>query len=789
MKFSKKWLEQILNINLDTDKLLNDLTSLGFEVDSFEKSNPNFTGVKVGKVVNCIKHPDADKLRVTKIDIGLDENLQIVCGAPNCREGLYVAVSTVGAILPGDFKIKKSKLRGEISEGMLCSIKELGLGTESDGILELSENAKDFIGQDFITYYNLDDLIIDIDITPNRGDMLSMRGIAREIASLNNIEFKEEQFTIEADFNTDLSISIESSDCSSYSLREIKDLDLTIKTPNYIIEALRRSGIKSSNILLDILSYTMLRTGQPIATYDISKISGSIVVQNLSKDEVFKSKDEKELTLKENDLVVKDSSQVISLAGICESFKAKVDLETTSVILEASHYTPSSVANKARNYDLITDSSFRFERGVDSLISINALEFASRLIKDILKAKVSNIVTKTQNEFKAQEIILKFSDITGLLGKEIEAISAKNILLNLGFNLIEETQELLKVSYPSWRFDISLKEDLIEEIARVYGYANIESKSFDFKILEKPSKKNLENIKDFMLAKGFDEIITYSFIDPKSQEVFNTFEAITLLSPISQNMSSMRTSLFQGMIKTIDYNSKRQNGAIKIFEIGQCFQKTNSELTQDNFIGFALGGKDYRKKWYDPKLKEFNFFDLSGVISDLNHYFGLDLELKREEFKGLHIGQSAGVYFKENLVGRIGKIHPLAAKTLNTLDNIFLGELNLNLLKECRKVEFSPISIYPSINRDFAFIVDNNLPADDFIKVIDDYFARLSLNSHTSIFDVYKGSNIPEEKKSLALSINFGSNEKTLEASEITTLTDDLIELLSSLFSATLRDE
>ncbi|OCG71958.1 phenylalanine--tRNA ligase subunit beta, partial [Gilliamella sp. Fer4-1] len=558
MKFSESWLREWINPEISSETLADQLTMAGLEVDDVEKVAGDFTGVVVGKVVECMQHPNADKLRVTKVDIGKTELLDIVCGAPNCRKGLMVACATVGAVLPGDFKIKPVKLRGEPSEGMLCSYSELGISDEHNGIIELPDNAP--LGQDIREYLNLNDVMIDISVTPNRADCFGIIGVARDISAVNNISMKELQVdSIPATITDTLSIQIDAPQATPrYLGRVIKNINVNAATPLWMKEKLRRGGIRSIDAVVDITNYVLLELGHPMHAFDLTQIEKGIVVRYASNDEKLVLLNGNEVNLNDKTLVIADHQKVLALAGIMGGEKSAVTQTTKNVFLESAFFNPLAITGKAREYGLHTEASHRYERGVDPSLQFVAMERASQLLVDICGGEVGPIIDVTQqSELPKQAIIkLRRNRIDRIIGYAIETQKITDILIRLGCE-VEYNDNVWTVKSPSWRFDLQIEEDLVEEIARIYGYNNIPNANLKIESVMKPkpeSQISLRRIKDLLVDRGYQEAVTYSFVDPKIQHILHPEQPeITLPNPISSEMSVMRLSLWSGLLDAVLY--------------------------------------------------------------------------------------------------------------------------------------------------------------------------------------------------------------------------------------------
>lgn len=589
MKFSELWLREWVNTTLDSEALSNQITMAGLEVDGVDPVSGAFTGVVVGEVVECGQHPNADKLRVTKVNVGGDRLLDIVCGAPNCRQGLKVAVATVGAVLPGDFKIKAAKLRGEPSEGMLCSFSELGISDDHSGIIELPQDAP--IGTDIREYLKLDDNTIEISVTPNRADCLGIIGVARDVAVLNQTELNVPEIApVEATISDVLPIQVDAPEaCPRYLGRVVKGINVKAPTPLWMKEKLRRCGIRSIDAVVDVTNYVLLELGQPMHAFDKDRIEGGIVVRMAKEGETLVLLDGSEAKLNADTLVIADHNKALAMGGIFGGEHSGVNDETQNVLLECAFFSPLSITGRARRHGLHTDASHRYERGVDPALQYKAMERATRLLIDICGGEAGPVIDVTSEATlpKRATITLRRSKLDRLIGHHVADAQVTDILTRLGCE-VTEGQDEWKAVAPSWRFDMEIEEDLVEEVARVYGYNNIPDEPVQAGLVmgsHREADLSLKRVKTMLNDKGYQEVITYSFVDPKLQQLIHPGqEALILPSPISSEMSAMRLSLWTGLLGTIVYNQNRQQNRVRIFESGLRFvpdTQANLGIRQD----------------------------------------------------------------------------------------------------------------------------------------------------------------------------------------------------------------
>ncbi len=808
MKFSEKWLREWVNPTINTNDLSEQLSMAGLEVDGVEPAAAEFTGVVVGEVVECGKHPEADKLQVTKVNVGTagdGELLDIVCGAKNCRLGLKVAVAMVGAVLPGDFKIKKAKLRGAPSHGMLCSFSELGMADDSDGILELPADAP--IGTDIREFLNLDDNIIEIDLTPNRSDCLGIAGVAREVGVLNNIDVNPVEVA-EVAPSIDDKISIELVDeesCPRYLGRVIKGINLSAETPLWMSEKLRRSGIRSIDPVVDITNYVLLELGHPMHAFDLAKIEDGIKVRKAEQGEKLTLLDETEVELSANTLVIADHNKALAIAGVFGGLHSGVTAETKDVLLESAFFNPVAMAGTARSYGLHTDASHRYERGVDYELQKTAMERATQLLLEIAGGEAGPIVEAVAEDKLPEQkaIVLRRTRLDRLLGHVVADEEVTTILSRLGLNVEFKNSDSnggeWHAASPSFRFDINIEEDLIEEVARVYGYNNIPNVAPTASLsmpVRQEAKVERVSFAELLVNRGYQEAITYSFVDPKVQEkLFPHQEGLTLPHPISADMSVMRVSLWSGLLPSVVYNQNRQQSRVRLFETGLRFvPDTNAEMNirQEAMIAGAITGSVMGEHWTE-KARAVDFYDAKADVEaliekcvDASNFRFVPVSSDDPICVALHPGQSAAIYRGEKLVGYLGAVHPAAEKMLGLNGRTFVFELLLSEMNQRNLPEAAPVSKFPSNRRDIAVVVEDKVNAGDLLKSIEKVGGNQLVD--LNLFDVYQGEGIEQGYKSLAISLVLQDVEKTLEEQDINATMERVIGTLKQEFSATLRD-
>ena len=795
MKFSKSWLDEWVNTGLDAEALAEQITMAGLEVDDITPVAGAFSQVLVGQVVECGQHPDADKLRVTKVDVGGDELLDIVCGAPNCRQGLKVAVAVVGAVLPGDFTIKKAKLRGQPSHGMLCSYGELGMDVDSDGIIELPADAP--IGAGVRDYLHLDDAIIEVDLTPNRADCLSLAGLARDVGVLNQQDVNWPEIPmVPASIDDKIEIRLDApAACPRYLGRVVKNIDVKAETPLWMQEKLRRCGIRSIDPVVDITNFVLLEWGQPMHAFDLARLDGGIVVRQAEQGEKLTLLDGNEVSLNGDTLVIADQSKAVAMAGIFGGEATGVSENTRDVLLECAFFSPLSITGRARSYGLHTDSSHRFERGVDYRLQRKVMERATALLLAICGGEAGPVVEAVSEAHlpARNSITLRHGKLTRLLGINIPATQVTDMLARLGLD-VTPTGDDWQVEVPSYRFDIAIEEDLIEEVARIYGYNRIPNVAPQARLdmsRHREASLPLNRLKDALVDLGYQEAITYSFVDPEQQRLlFPEMAPLVLPNPIAADMSAMRVSLWPGLVQAAVYNQNRQQSRLRLFEQGLTFipdESAENGVRQTPVLAGLLLGPVVDEHW-DMAARGVDFFDLKGDLESLLALGADELSFSfvRTDIAALHPGQSAALQRAGRQVGLLGALHPSLLKKLGLKSQAYVFEVALSALTERAVPEAGEVSRFPANRRDLALVVEQSTAAGDILdlvrKVGGDQLVGLNL------FDVYQGQGIADGKKSLALSLVLQDTQRTLEEKEIADTVARIVSALSDEFNASLRD-
>ena len=792
MKFSEAWLREWVNPDVSTEELADQLSMAGLEVDSVEPVAPAFSGVVVGEVLSIEPHPDAKKLRICSVNTGAAAPLRIICGAANVAEGMRVPTAIVGARLPGDFKIKKAKLRGVESFGMICSASELGLADSSDGIMPLPVDAQ--IGRDFRDYLALDDHAIDVDLTPDRGDCLGMVGMARDVGVINRCAVTPPDFAqVTPSIDERFEVQLEADEaCPRYLCRVIRGVDVAVETPMWMRERLRRSDIRSLGPVVDVTNYVLLELGQPLHGFDLNKLKAPIRVRLAQAGEKLTLLGEQEIELQADTLVIADAERPLALAGIMGGQNSAVSETTTDILLESAFFSPTAIIGKARVYGLHTDSSHRFERGVDPQLQAKALERATALLIGIVGGQPGPVVEVSNPEKIEQrpEILLRSERVQKLLGVEVSDAEIVDILIRLEMSVVE-TAGGWRVVAPSCRFDVSIEEDLIEEIGRIYGYARIPAhrgmSGMDMRG-KRETAYDLHRAKQVLVDRDYQEVITYSFVSPELQQMIDPgIQSVKLANPISAEMSVMRTSLWPGLLQTALYNQSRQQDRIRIFESGLRFRDLAGEISQEPMLAGLIAGNRMAEQW-GGRQQVVDFFDLKVDLESVLGLTGAEdqIDFRPGEHAALHPGQTAEIDYRDQPIGWIGMLHPELEKKLDLAGSTYLFEIKLSAVDEGILPAFEPLSKYPSIRRDIALVVDRAV-SFEAIRACIRKVASKNIQD-IRLFDVYTGGNVDSGRKSLALGLILQEKTHTLTDQEVDEVVTAVLQRLAEELDAKLRD-
>ena len=786
MKLSTNFLKDYIDIDVDVKQLAEDMTRVGNEYDS-ASNLINATKLVIGQITECEPHPDSDHLHLCKVNIGT-EVLDIVCGAPNARTGLKVIVALDGAVLP-EKTIKKGMIRGQESNGMLCSIAELGLEhkflkpEDSEGIAELGEDAE--IGGDPIKYLQMDDGVIDFELTANRGDLLSILGMAYEVGAIYDKKVKDVDLKHKEsgeDINKTFKTEVKTENCSKLLVKKVENVKIE-ESPIFIKNRLIASGIRPINNVVDISNYVMLELGQPLHFYDADKLGNKLVVRMAEDGEKLTTLDNVERTLTSEDIVIADATHGVGLAGVMGGLETEVEPDTKNIIIESAIFDSVKVRKTSKKI-VRSEASNRFEKGLDPERTTMAIERACKLLEEYAGGTVvTGTVEYDKTNNKEKEIEITFKNINDVLGTVIPNEEILNVFRKLGFSY-KVNGETIKVTVPTRRLDISIKEDLIEEVSRIYGVDNIEGKLPIVPMRKGSYDKTQREIRNKMIALGLKETLTYVLINDKEVNGYtlDKFEPLKLLDPITEDRNTLRYSIIPSLYKVYEYNKAREQKDISIFEIGKGFYKKGEVYGEDTKLCVLMSGK------YSTGLnnnKTVDFYVIKGIAEEVLDYLGYSGRysfMKQEMPKEMHPGQSAMINVNGSNIGMIGKIHPSVTK-----DDVYVLEINLDELftKKVGKMKYKEFSKFPSINKDIALVVDKKSVSKDIEKVIKS--AGGSLLTNIEVFDVYTGVGVGIDKKSIAYSLTFSDMKKTLTDEEINGLMDKIIDAVSKKCGAELR--
>jgi phenylalanyl-tRNA synthetase beta chain len=793
VKFSENWLREWVSPKVSSEQLGHQLTMAGLELDGVEAASANLSGVIVAKIESAEPHPDADKLQVCQVNVGNGETQQIVCGAKNARVGLITALATVGSKLPGGINIKAAKLRGVESFGMLCASTELGLDEQGDGILELDDGLT--IGATLMDALDLNDSVFDVDLTPNRSDCLSIEGIAREASALYQLPInRPEMHSVKQDNDEQFSIEVESEEaCPRYCGRVLRGVNANANTPTWMKERLRRGGIRCINIVVDISNYVMLELGQPMHAFDLDKLNDKIVVRMAQAGEKLVLLDGKEVSLNKDNLVIADAKQALALAGVMGGNNSAVELQTENIFLECAYFNPLAIAGKARGFGLHTESSHRFERGVDPQLAMRAIERASELIKSYTGAVVGPVseVVSQQHLPVANEILLSISKVNKVLGIEVDIVEVTNILQGLHCHVEAADGDTILVTAPSYRFDIEIDADLIEEVARLKGYDQFPTQALSSSVAISATKKKSDaifSIQENFSALGYNEAVTFSFTEQKHCRLFFDGEPKQIANPISTSLSNMRTSLWPGLCEAASYNLKRQHATAKMFEAGRKYLVLDNGLEQAEVVAGVAVGEANPRQW-GISTRAIDFYDVKGDLDQLFEEMGLAdrMSYRTHSQRGLHSGKTAQILIDNQPIGVIGSLHPNVLKPLGLAKReVVVFELTLDQrLLNVPLERFQLWSKFPQVRRDLSFTVDAETPVQDLLNEI--YGLQINELQDIVIFSIYQGDGVPSGLKSVSLGLILQDFSSTLTEQNIEQTITNIISLLASRFNAELR--
>ncbi len=790
MKFSESWLRTFVDPPLSAQDLAHVLTMAGLEVETIEPVAPPFDRVVVSEVLSVHKHPNADLLHVCEVNAGAaGASLQIVCGAANIREGVKVPCALPGAQLPG-MAISQTAIRGVESSGMLCSARELGLEDAAQGLLLLPSDAP--VGLDFRCYYELEDRIFTLKLTPNRGDCLGVVGIAREVAAITSAKLQPLTIIpVEAQIEGGLAINVHAPDaCPLYCGRVVRDVSLQASTPEWLIRRLERSGLRGVNVVVDITNYVMLETGQPLHAFDLDKItgaqSGSIHVRYAKPGEALKLLSGENLALQPDMLVIADETKPMALAGIMGGDESGVGAGTRDLFLESAFFSPDVIAGKSFSLGFSSDSAYRFERGVDFSQTRDALERATGLILDICGGR-SGAIRQFKGPLPGRAPIgLRLSRVQRVLGIDLEEKMVAQLLQRLHFNFTR-TDGIFNVTPPPHRFDLAIEEDLIEELARIYGYDNVPAAVPRARLAMLPepeTSRTLSQLRQILVGRDYQEVINYSFVDPAwEHELAGNNIPLALKNPLSSQMAVMRSSLFGSLVANLGFNLNRKQTRVRVFETGCCFEGRHDTVAQQEKLGGLCYGDALTEQWGAP-LRDVDFYDVKADIEAL--FWPRALAVTSASHPALHPGKSAQVRVGDRIAGYLGELHPRWRQQLGLPKPAVLFELDIDILTERALPNVAEISKYPPVRRDIAVVVPDSMAVQAILDRV--RAEKIPLISEIHLFDVYRGAGVEARKKSLAFRMLLQDTEKTLTDEEADRAIAKLLSVLESEFGATLRN-
>lgn len=796
MKFSEHWLRTHVNPSLEREDLAHQLTMAGLEVEALETVAPAFNGVVVGEVISAEKHPQADRLKLLKVNVGKPEPLDIVCGAGNVVVGMKAPCAMVGALLPGEFKIKLAKVRGIESYGMMCSEKELGLALESDGLLVLAPDAVP--GEDIRLHLDLDDALFTLKLTPNRADCLSVAGVAREVAAITGSDLQAVEFTPVASQKMAASQPLIKAEeaCGLYLNRLLVLNHAKVATPAWMERRLVRSGIRTHSIVVDVTNYVLLELGQPMHAFDVDKLKGGLEVRWAQAGEGMTLLNEQKVELKPSHLVIADETGPVALAGVMGGMDSAVSDTTTRILLESAFFSPAAIAGRAREFGLSSDSAHRFERGVDYGNTRVAMERATQLLLDLCGGVAGEIVEAQTTLPTRTQIRVRPARVERVLGIELSTDTMVNLLRRLGCQVevkaqpgtgVNEAKGELLVTPPSWRFDLEIEADAIEEIARLNGYDNIPVGAPLARFAMSPVTEGRlaeSDLKARLVQRGFQEVITYSFVDEKDEARLSAKPStLKLMNPIASNLAVMRSSILPGLVSTLAFNTSRKQERIRIFEAGRCFYPGEAgQYQQPRRLAGLIYGSQLPEQW-GVAAREVDYYDLKADVEALCQ--GKNIRFVQAAHPAFHPGRCAAVEIDGVVVGHLGEMHPGLLKDYDLPRAPCLFELELEPLLAAEIPHYQAVSRFQPVRRDLAVLVDKDTAVGEILNALNQ--ALPTFVTEVALFDLYAGKGLPENKKSLAFRIVMQDTEKTLNDVELEKAVAEVLAVLTDRFGAQLR--
>lgn len=794
MLISLDWLKQYVDIKEDIPQLENALTMIGQEVEAIDIQGKHLDNVVIGQITEYGKHPNSDKLTLLKVNVGDEEELQIICGAPNHKLGDKVVVAKIGAVLPGDFKIKKSKIRDIESFGMLCSQVELGIGEDGDGIIILPEDAP--IGEEYRKYAGLDDVIFELEITPNRPDCLSHIGIAREVAAYYGRKVKYPSYTLNEvidSVNNYAKVRIEDKErCKRYMGRVIRNVTVA-ESPEWLKKRIRAMGLKPINNIVDITNFVMFEYNQPMHAFDLDKLENStVVVRAAENGEKITTLDGVERELVNGELVIADEVKPIAIAGIIGGQATQIEAETKNVFLEVAYFTPDNIRKSAKKLGIVTDSGYRNERGLDIENLPEVIDRAAALIAEVASGEVlDEVIDKYIEKPQKFEIPLNLTKLNTFIGKKLEFDTVGKILSNLGLGIKTLSQDMLLITPPTYRTDLTRPEDLYEEVIRMYGFENIEAVMpvEDIESGLKDSKISVaDNLKEILKEIGLHEVINYTFIPREALDILKIKDKVIEISnPLSEDMVIVRPTLMYSLLANIRDNFNRNQFDLRFFEVSKVFTPAEELANEDLRICVAIAGKPERTLW-NPKPKAYDFYTMKGYVEKLLEYMGINrYKLERSSNENFHPGRSADIKIGNDIIGTFGEVHPDVLEAMDIKrERAYVADIDLARAEKYIKsaVKYERIVKYPEVTRDLAIVMDKDILVGNMVEDL----KRVSpLIEKIEIFDVYEGERIDADKKSVAISIVLRNKVKTLEEKEINDVVTKVLETISKKYRGEIR--
>ena len=790
MKFSESWLRTLVDTKLTSDELSHLLTMAGLEVEGMEPVGPQFNDVVVAQVLEVVKHPDADRLNVCKVDTGRGEPTTIVCGAPNVAVGLRVPCALPGAKLPGDFVIKIAKVRGIESSGMLCSAKELGITEEASGLLVLPADAP--VGQSIRQYLDLDDNQFELKLTPNRADCLSLTGVAREVAAIAGAQAKLVDVPeVAATIADQRAVVLDApAACPLYFGRVLKGVNAKAPTPEWIKRRLERSGIRSISALVDVTNYVMLELGQPLHAFDNTRLEGAVHARMAKTEEKLLLLNEQTIAIDADILVIADDAKPLAMAGIMGGEESGITLETSELFLESAFFAPKAIAGRARRYGFGSDASHRFERGVDFGGTRRAIERATQLIIDICGGAAGPVIEAKAEMPARNPVRLRTARACAVIGMVFSPEQIAGLFNGLGLPFVREGDDFL-VTPPTWRFDIEIEEDLIEEIARLHGYDNIPAPAprGNLKMMVQPeAQRPAARVRQLLVDRGYQEVVNFAFVEEAWEADFAANAApIRLANPIASQMAVMRSTLFGGLISNLQTNLKRKQSRVRLFETGRTFHRDAQGAPVEGFrqswqlAGLAYGGA--LPEGWGSGARKMDFYDVKGDLEAL--LAPAQLRFVKLLHPALHPGRAARVLLDGRDIGCLGELHPEWIQKYDLPQAAIVFEINFSAVTAVNVPAYAEVSKFPPVIRDLAIVVDQSLALQTLLDALKGQFPALVQD--VQLFDVYTGKGVPENKKSLAFRIVMQDTQRTLQDTEVDLAMQQLVSCLEQAFAAQLR--